>query len=84
MNVEKIIEDYGYEDVLVFANNEYDTAFIGISHDDRAVYDYNLMVEWLVEHDGITEEEAMEWIDYNVLRSLPYYSNSPIVVIGLE
>lgn len=30
------------------------------------------MVEWLVKKDGITEEQAREHIDYNVIRSLPY------------
>ena len=78
--VEERILDNGYEDVMIFANNEYDTAFIGMTHDDRAVYDYDLMVKWLMDHDGITDEEAIEWIEYNTIRALSYYPNSPVVI----
>lgn len=42
------------------AGFSYDTALIGVAHDDRAIYDYDLMVEWLVEHDSFSEEEAVE------------------------
>ena len=27
--------------------------------------DYDKMVQWLVKEEGFTEEEAIEWIDYN-------------------
>ena len=59
----------------------YDSALIGVSHDDRAIYDYDLMVEWLMEDQGFTEEEAVEWIDYNTIRALPYMgADGPIVL----
>ena len=81
---EDILLDNGYEDVLIFANYSYDDALIGISDDNRAIYDYNLMVEWLTTNEGFTEEEAMEWIDYNTLRSLPYMgSGAPIIMYTL-
>lgn len=81
---EDILLDNGYEDVLIFANYSYDDALIGISDDNRAIYDYNLMVEWLVTNEGFTEEEAMEWIDFNTLRSLPYMgSGAPIIMYTL-
>lgn len=78
--VEERIMDAGYEDVLVFSDNEYDTALIGVSEDNRAVYDYDMMVEWLIENDNISEEDAIDWIDYNTLRSLSYYEGAPIIV----
>ena len=66
-------------------NYSYDDALIGISDDNRAVYDYNKMVEWLVKTEGFTEEEAMEWIDYNTIRALPYAgSKAPIIMFPLE
>ena len=63
----------------------YDTALIGVTQDDRAVYDYDKMVEWLVETQGWDELEAMEWIDYNTLRALPYMGpDGPIVIFPLK
>ena len=81
---EEILLDNGYEDVLIFANYSYDVALIGVSDDNRAIYDYNLMVEWLIKNEGFTEEEAMEWIDYNTLKATPYMgSGAPIIMYTL-
>ena len=69
------------EDALVFENLAYDNAIIGISTDDRVVYDYDKMVEDLVVNEGFTLEEAIEWIDYNTIGVLPYSeTNKPIVM----
>ena len=80
-DLEQKIIDNGYEDVKLLKNYSYDTAFIGITTDNRAVYDYQLMVEWLIRTEEFTEEEAMEWIDYNTIRALPYMGDdAPIIV----
>lgn len=43
------------------------------------------MVEHLVETDGMTEEEAVEFIDYNTIRSLPYAGEgAPVIMYMLE
>ena len=82
MTAEERLLENGYEGVKYLTDFPYDSALIGVSHDDRAVYDYDLMVEWLVETEGFSEEEAVEWIDYNTIRALPYMGNDgPIVVI---
>lgn len=83
MTVAKKIESAGYESVLIFENPSYENAFIGVSHDERAVYDYDKMLACLMDEDGMTMEEAAEFIDFNTVRSLPYYSGSPIIVYGL-
>ncbi len=78
---ERILEN-GYEDVIYFTDYSYDDALIGISADNRAVYDYEKMVDWLVEKEGFESyDEAVEWIDYNVLGF--YVENGPIVVYPL-
>lgn len=76
------VEEMGIEDCVLFAPPlDYSSAAIGISEDDRVVYSYEKMVQWLVDHDGMTEEEAEEFIDYNTIRALPYGGEkSPIVV----
>ena len=61
----------------------YDSAFIGVSEDNRAVYDYDKMVLYLMETDDMTAEDAVDFISYNTIRSLPYYKDSPIVVYSL-
>ena len=86
VTVEEKITDAGYEDVVVFANDEYSSAFLGVAEGARgvrAVYDYEAMVEWLMEHDGMTETDAIEWIEYNTLRALPYTAGAPLVLYRL-
>jgi len=69
------------EDALVFDNLAYDKAIIGVTTDDRVVYDYDKMLEDLVASEGFTLEEAIEWIDYNTVGILPYSDdNRPIVM----
>lgn len=84
-SAEDRILDAGYEDVVIFKDEGYDDALIGISEDGRAIYDFDLMVEWLMKVDGITSEEAIEWIEYNTIRSLPYAgSGAPIIMYRIE
>ena len=80
---EKLL-DNGYEDIIIFSGDSYDDALIGVSEDGRAIYDFDLMVEWLMEQDHITSTEAIEWIEYNTIRSLPYVGDrAPIIMYGL-
>ena len=79
-SAKEILEDLGYEDVVVFDNFSYDDALIGVSDDNRAIYSYDKMVEWLIETQGFTYEESVEWIDYNTIRALPYYEGAPIIM----
>lgn len=70
-SIEEFIGTRGIEEIILFGDGkEYDTALIGVTYDDRAIYDYDLMVEWLMKHDKrISYQDAMEWIDYNVLNA---------------
>lgn len=74
----------GYEDVLVFENYSYDDALIGVTEDNRAVYDFDKMVRWLVETEGFTYDDAVEWIEYNTIRALGYMGpNAPIIMYSI-
>lgn len=85
MNAEERILEAGYEDVVYLTNYSYDDALIGISEDNRAIYDYNKMVEWLMNEEGFSDIEAIEWIDYNTIRALHYMGNqAPIIMYPLE
>lgn len=85
MTVRERLADAGYEDVMILENFSYDDAFVGVTHDDRAVYDYDKMVKWLVDTQGFSEEDAIEWIDYNTIRALPYFGDqAPIILYRVE
>ena len=80
---EKLLEN-GYEGIKYLTDFSYDDALIGVTHDDRAVYDYNLMIDWLVKEQGLTEQEAVEWIDFNTIGALPFGgSDTPLVLFRL-
>lgn len=81
MTAAEKLSEWGYEDVIIFDNPSYDHALIGVSDDNRAVYDYDKMVVWLAVTWCISQEEAMEFIEYNTIRALPYAgASAPIVV----
>lgn len=72
--------DWGYDEAVVFESPSFDDAIVGITVDGRVVYDYERMVACLMKNDGISEEDAVDFISYNTLRALSYVANSPIVV----
>lgn len=76
--------DNGYDGVKYLTDYSYDDALVGVTSDNRAVYDYNKMVEWLMETESWSEEEAVEWIDYNTIRAIPYMGeDGPIIIYPL-
>lgn len=84
MSKRDLLVELGYENSIVFESPDYDNAIIGTDDNSRVVYDYDKMVECLMEEDGMDYEEAVEFIDYKTIRALPYYPNGPIVVHGID
>ncbi len=85
MDAEERLLENGYEGVKFLTNYSYDDALIGVTDDNRAVYDYEKMVEWLVQTEGWSYEEAAEWIDYNTIRALPYMGEgAPVIMYPLN
>lgn len=69
------------EDTILFDNMSYDGAIIGVTTDGRAVYDFDKMVEELMQDEEWSYEESVEWIDYNTIRALPYAGpDGPIIM----
>ena len=85
MTIKEQLEKYYIQDeetsIILFESPSYDEAFVGLTMDDRAVYDYDKMVECLITEDNMTYEEAAEFIDYNTVRSLPYVGDKGPVII---
>lgn len=68
--------DFGYEGVILF--DGYETAFLGVSTDGRAVYSYQKMIAHLMKFDGMDYDEAVEHIEFNSIGSLGF-EGCPIV-----
>lgn len=80
-----ILVDAGFDNVLLLSNYSYDKAIVGVTTNNQAVYSFKKMVQWLMETEKFTQEEAIEWIEYNTIRSLPHYSpEAPIIMYDLE
>lgn len=67
----ELLVEIGYEDAVILENPDYDSAIIVVSETGRVIYDFDKMVEWLMATDGMTYEDAMEFIDYNTIIMYP-------------
>ena len=77
MNIREILP----EGAIILDNSAFDNSIIGVTLDGRLIYDYDKMIEELIKDDGMSFDEAMEWIDYNTIRALPYAgSGAPIII----
>ena len=84
MNAEERLIYAGYDGIKYLTNYSYDDALIGVSEDGRAIYDYEKMVEWLMNEEGWSDNEAIEWIEVNTIRALPYFGEgAPIIMYPL-
>ena len=90
MDLEELIDYISTEnpDATMFVNPNFYEAIVGYTENDEGlpvfVYDYNKMIESLAEEYEDSEDpvtDAIEWIEYNTMRTLPYMGNSRPVII---
>lgn len=89
---EDILEDNGYsieeleeEETILFRNPDYTHAIIGMTHDNRVVYDYYKMLEYLVRYEDMTYEDASDFISYDTMRALSYMpGNTPVIIFPFD
>ena len=85
MTNRELLDELDYENLIVFDNPDYDVAIIGVSNDDRVIYDYDKMIGCLMDEDDMSAIEAADFISYNTIRALPYAGqNAPIIMFGLQ
>lgn len=66
MTLEEIIERY--PDTEILKADGFDDAVIGIEErSGRLVYDIDLMIHILIKDEEMSEEDAIEYLDYNVI-----------------
>ena len=84
MKNKDILIDQGFENFLIFENPDYDSAIIGITENNQVVYDYEKMIKHLMQEDDMDYEEAVDFISYNTIRSLPYAGEgAPIIMYSI-
>jgi hypothetical protein len=87
MTYEEICE-YAEENnitINVFENPSYESAIIGLSYDERVIYDMDKMIMDLMIKESLSFEDALEFIEYNTLRALPYMGDgAPIILYTKE
>lgn len=64
--------DMGHEEAVIFDGPDFDEAIVGVTDEGQVVYDYDAMVQCLMKQDGISMEEAIDFIEYNTIRALQY------------
>ena len=84
MKNKDILMDQGFENFIIFENPDYDSAIIGITENNQVVYNYEKMIEYLIQEDDMDYEEAVDFISYNTIRSLPYAGEgAPIIMYSI-
>ena len=75
-----------YNRIIELNSNDNSTTIIGYDENSgRIVYDYEKMVVHLMDADGMSYEEASEFIDYNTVRACPYMGDrAPIILRSIE
>lgn len=65
---------------IILDDYAYDNSIIGVSTDGRVVYSYSKMIKELMDDEGLSEIDAVDWIDYNTVRAIPYFGEkAPII-----
>ena len=69
-------------DCALFENPAFDASIIGVTTSGHIVYDFDYMVEELKTDEDMTEMEAVDYIEYNTVRTLSYIEADirPIVI----
>ena len=82
--LDAMVEDQGIEEeVLILDDHAYDKSIIGLTEDGRLIYDFDKMVKEFAEDEQCDELDAIEWLEYNTIRALPYMGErAPIVIMN--
>ena len=73
-------------DAYIMNLPSFDDSIVGVTEDKRVVYDYDLMVREFAKDSNVSWAEAIEFIEYNTIRSLPYIKEQvrPIIIFHSE
>lgn len=87
MNREEIDQTLKDREMNLLLMDGFDEAFIGytyrINEPETAVYSHDAMVNILMSRDGMTDEEALEYISFNCVGAW-VGEQTPHIVFGLS
>jgi len=87
MNLDERIDEMGWSDLELLKADGYDDAAIGVTfgagHPEAIVYNRDLIMEILIVREGMTAEEAEEWIGYNI-EGAYVGEHTPLIMTPLE
>lgn len=71
------------EDTVVLTDPDFTEAVIGISSRGQVIYDYDTMVEILMDRDGMSNVDAIQFIDYNTMRAIYYMGEKAPIILHI-
>ena len=81
---ESISEIESLQDAIILDNPYFDNSIVGYTEDGKLVYDFDKMVDEFFQDnkdDNIEYVNAIEFIEYNTLRAIPYAGErAPIII----
>lgn len=84
MDIKSTLNDMDL-DVPVVVMDGYDDAVIGITLDNRLIYSLDKIRQMLMDVDGMTQEDAEDYISYNIVGSInPNDDRYPILAYDLN
>ena len=73
------------DDAIVFDNPSFDNSIVGYTEDGCVIYDYDDMISELTASDNISYDDAMEFIEFNTIRAIPYAGDhEPIIMYKVD
>lgn len=79
--IRQALRDMDHDEAIIFDQPDYDDAIVSVTDEGRVIYDFDAMVKCLVDRDNMSEMEAIEFIEYNSIRALPYAGElAPIIM----
>jgi hypothetical protein len=83
---EEFIEQYGIEDgtVILEPFDDFKYAIVGITFDrEHIMYDYSKLIDVVKGESDMSDEDAMEYVEYNIV-GLGFSSHEPIICFTEE
>ena len=69
----------------ILDNPAYDKSIVGITTDNRLIYDYHKMVKEIMKEDKCDWQTAVDFIEFNTIRDLPFHgASAPIIMYGVD
>ena len=71
MSINDMVINLGFTDAIIFTEPSYENAIIGVTLNGSIIYDYEKMIYHLMKTSNMSYDDAVEWIDYNIIGYYP-------------